>query len=61
MVRPRHSVSSNKVHFEYCLSCSRLCGTPTPAEWPEVIKLPHFQSFKFKRTYRRRLKEEFAE
>lgn len=31
-----------------------------PAEWPEVIKLPNFQTFKFKKTYRRRLKEEFA-
>ena len=39
---------------------SRLCGTPTPAEWPEIIKLPHFQNFKFKKQYRRRLKEEFV-
>lgn len=41
-------------------TCSRYCGTPTPAEWPEVIKLPHFQTFKFKKCYRRRLKEEFT-
>ncbi|XP_064401807.1 cyclin-dependent kinase 12-like isoform X2 [Halichondria panicea] len=39
---------------------SRLCGTPSPADWPDVIKLPNFQTFKFKKHYRRRLKEEFA-
>ena len=40
--------------------CSKSCGTPTPADWPEVIKLPNFQTFKFKKTYRRRLKEDFS-
>ena len=39
---------------------SKSCGTPSPADWPEVIKLPNFQTFKFKKTYRRRLKEEFS-
>lgn len=42
------------------IPCSKSCGTPTPADWPEVIKLPNFQTFKFKKTYRRRLKEDFA-
>ena len=40
--------------------CSKSCGTPTPADWPEVIKLPNFQTFKFKKTYRRKLKEDFS-
>ncbi|KAG5666400.1 hypothetical protein PVAND_014429 [Polypedilum vanderplanki] len=39
---------------------SRLCGSPTPAVWPSVIKLPHFNSLQPKKQYRRRLREEFA-
>ncbi|XP_013391928.1 cyclin-dependent kinase 12 isoform X3 [Lingula anatina] len=39
---------------------SRTCGTPCPAVWPEVIKLPLFHTFKPKKQYRRRLKEEFS-
>jgi cyclin-dependent kinase 12/13 len=39
---------------------SRLCGSPTPAVWPNVIKLPHFNTLQSKKQYRRRLREEFA-
>ncbi|GFN80370.1 cyclin-dependent kinase 12 [Plakobranchus ocellatus] len=39
---------------------SRTCGSPCPANWPEVIKLPLFHSFKPKRQHRRRLREEFS-
>ncbi|KAM8825337.1 uncharacterized protein cdk12 isoform 3-T3 [Synchiropus picturatus] len=39
---------------------SRLCGSPCPAAWPDVIKLPLFNSMKPKKQYRRRLREEFA-
>ncbi|XP_036946113.1 cyclin-dependent kinase 12 [Acanthopagrus latus] len=39
---------------------SRLCGSPCPAVWPDVIKLPLFNSMKPKKQYRRRLREEFA-
>ena len=38
---------------------SRVCGTPTPAVWPDVIHLPHFHTMKPKKQYRRRVKEEF--
>lgn len=38
---------------------SRLCGTPTPAVWPTVIKLPLFHMIKPKKLHRRRLREEF--
>lgn len=38
---------------------SRLCGTPTPAVWPNVIRLPFFNTLKPKKQYRRRLREEF--
>uniref|UniRef100_G1KYS6 Cyclin-dependent kinase 12 n=1 Tax=Anolis carolinensis TaxID=28377 RepID=G1KYS6_ANOCA len=39
---------------------SRLCGSPCPAVWPDVIKLPYFNTMKPKKQYRRRLREEFA-
>lgn len=40
--------------------CSRLCGSPCPAAWPDVIKLPYFNTMKPKKQYRRRLREEFS-
>ncbi|XP_044015147.1 cyclin-dependent kinase 12 isoform X2 [Aphidius gifuensis] len=39
---------------------SRICGTPTPAVWPSVIKLPLWHQFKPKKTYRRVVREQFA-
>ena len=39
---------------------SRVCGTPTPAVWPSVIKLPHWHTLKPKKQHRRRLREDFA-
>ncbi|XP_035226438.1 cyclin-dependent kinase 12-like isoform X2 [Stegodyphus dumicola] len=39
---------------------SRICGTPCPAVWPKVIQLPHWHTFKPKKQYRRRLREEFS-
>jgi len=38
---------------------SRLCGSPTPAVWPDVIHLPLFATLKQKKTHRRRLREEY--
>ena len=40
--------------------CSKVCGTPTPAEWPGVVNLPLFNTFKSRKIYRRRVKEEFT-
>ncbi|ETN64641.1 hypothetical protein AND_003610 [Anopheles darlingi] len=39
---------------------SRLCGTPTPAVWPNVIKLPFFNTLKSKKQYRRKLRDDFV-
>lgn len=39
---------------------SRLCGTPTPAVWPSMIKLPLFHTLKPKKLHRRRIREEFV-
>merc|ERR1719219_1035767 len=46
--------------FAQLMVISRLCGTPCPANWPEVIHLPGFQQLKPKKQYRRRVKEEFS-
>ncbi|KAB7494369.1 Cyclin-dependent kinase 12 [Armadillidium nasatum] len=40
---------------------SRVCGTPTPTDWPEIIKLPGWGTMKPKKTYRRRIMEEFKD
>uniref|UniRef100_A0A2I3S0L2 Cyclin dependent kinase 13 n=1 Tax=Pan troglodytes TaxID=9598 RepID=A0A2I3S0L2_PANTR len=39
---------------------SRICGSPCPAVWPDVIKLPYFNTMKPKKQYRRKLREEFV-
>ncbi|XP_033639289.1 cyclin-dependent kinase 12-like isoform X2 [Asterias rubens] len=39
---------------------SRICGTPAPAVWPDVIRLPLFHTIKPKKTYNRKLRDEFA-
>jgi len=45
--------------FAQLITISRLCGTPCPAVWPEVIHLPGFQSLKPKKQYKRRVREDF--
>lgn len=47
-------------HFPFLSPTSRLCGSPCPAVWPDVIKLPLFNTMKPKKQYRRRLREEFS-
>lgn len=39
---------------------ARTCGTPSPVIWPQVVNLPFFHSFKPKKLYRRRIREEFS-
>merc|ERR1719481_2265689 len=46
--------------FAQLMVISRLCGTPCPANWPEVIHLPGFQSLKPKKQYRRMVREQFS-
>lgn len=40
---------------------SKICGTPTLADWPDIIKLPGWGTMKPKKTYRRRISEEFKD
>ncbi|KHN86651.1 Cyclin-dependent kinase 12 [Toxocara canis] len=39
---------------------SRICGTPSPENWPDVINLPLYCSYRPKRTYTRTLRETFG-
>ncbi|XP_050304343.1 cyclin-dependent kinase 12 isoform X2 [Anthonomus grandis grandis] len=39
---------------------SKICGTPTPAVWPSVIKLPLFHALKPNKLHRRKLREDFV-
>lgn len=39
---------------------SRTCGTPMPSVWPDVIRLPFYETFKTKKVYKRRLREDFS-
>ena len=38
---------------------SRVCGTPTPADWPDIVKLPGWGTMKPKKSYRRRINDDF--
>jgi len=40
------------------IAISKVCGSPTPAVWPNVINLPLYSTIRMNRTYRRRLREE---
>ncbi|VDN02201.1 unnamed protein product [Thelazia callipaeda] len=39
---------------------SKLCGTPSPENWPDVIKLPLYCSFRPKRSFPRVLRDAFG-
>nr|XP_050848026.1 cyclin-dependent kinase 12 isoform X4 [Vespula vulgaris] len=57
--KPLFQVKAN-VEMMQLEMISRICGTPTPAVWPSVIKLPLWHTLKPKRSHRRRLREEFS-
>ena len=39
---------------------SRICGTPTPSVWPNVVNLRYYGTFMPKKIYKRRVRDEFA-
>jgi cyclin-dependent kinase 12/13 len=55
--RPIFQASSEQNQFELI---SRACGTPLPSSWPGVVNLPLYQSFKPKKVYKRRIREEYS-
>lgn len=52
-----HQANSEPAQLE-CIS--RTCGTPTPAAWPNVIKLSLWHTLKPKKIHRRRLRDDFS-
>lgn len=39
---------------------SRVCGTPAPGVWPNVVKLPLWHTLRPKRFHKRCVREQFA-
>jgi cyclin-dependent kinase 12/13 len=39
---------------------SRTCGTPCPSVWPNVVNLPYYVTFKPKKVYKRRVRDEYS-
>ncbi|XP_023031961.1 cyclin-dependent kinase 12 isoform X2 [Drosophila willistoni] len=54
--RPLFQANAEMAQLE---TISKICGSPIPAVWPNVIKLPLFHTLKQKKTHRRRLREDF--
>jgi len=38
----------------------RICGTPSPSVWPDVVKLPLWSTYKPRKHYTRQLRDEFS-
>lgn len=55
--RPMFQASVELAQLE---AISRICGTPAPAVWPGVIHLPLWPTIRFKRIYRRVLRDDFT-
>jgi cyclin-dependent kinase 12/13 len=55
--KPIFQASSEQNQFELI---SRTCGTPLPSSWPDVVNLPLYQTFKPKKVYRRRVREDYS-
>ena len=56
----RKPVFQATVEMEQLDRISWLCGTPCSTVWPDVVRLPLFATYKPRRNFRRRLKEEFS-
>lgn len=56
--RPLFQASTEAMQLDVI---SRVCGTPTPADWPDIVKLPGWGAMKPKKTYRRRILEDFKD
>ncbi|XP_069162621.1 cyclin-dependent kinase 12 [Procambarus clarkii] len=56
--RPLFQASTEAMQLDVI---SRVCGTPTPADWPDIVKLPGWGTMKPKKTYRRRIMEDFKD
>ncbi|VDN54878.1 unnamed protein product [Dracunculus medinensis] len=46
--------------MEQLETIAKLCGTPSPENWPEVIRLPLYHTYRPRKTYPRIIKDTFA-
>ncbi|CAL4103636.1 unnamed protein product, partial [Meganyctiphanes norvegica] len=56
--RPLFQASTEAMQLDVI---SRVCGTPTPADWPDIVKLPMWGTMKPKKSYRRRILDDFKD
>uniref|UniRef100_A0A914VG85 Cyclin-dependent kinase 12 n=1 Tax=Plectus sambesii TaxID=2011161 RepID=A0A914VG85_9BILA len=56
MKKPLFQGNSEMVQLEYI---ARVCGTPSPEIWPDVVNLPHYSQYRPRKHCRRVLKENF--
>jgi len=56
--RPLFQASTEAMQLDVI---SRVCGTPTPADWPDIVKLPMWGTMKPKKSYRRRIHDDFKD
>lgn len=56
--RPLFQASTEAMQLDVI---SRVCGTPSPADWPDIVKLPGWGTMKPKKTYRRRIVDDFRD
>lgn len=56
--RPLFQASTEAMQLDVI---SRVCGTPSPNDWPDIVKLPGWGTMKPKKTYRRRIMEDFKD
>ncbi|KAK6028707.1 hypothetical protein OSTOST_05205 [Ostertagia ostertagi] len=60
--RWRDFYSSLRCPVDIAVACmTAVCGTPSPANWPDVEKMPLFNTLRSKKQYVRCLREEFAQ
>lgn len=55
--RPMFQANAELAQLE---TIARMCGTPSPAVWPNVINLPLWNTVRFKRSYNRCVRKEMS-
>ncbi|XP_052741574.1 cyclin-dependent kinase 12 isoform X2 [Bicyclus anynana] len=56
----KHPLFQANIEMMQLEMISRVCGTPTPAVWPNVVKLPLWHTLRPKRFHKRCVREQFS-
>ncbi|XP_050351183.1 cyclin-dependent kinase 12 isoform X4 [Nymphalis io] len=56
----KHPLFQANIEMMQLEMISRVCGTPTPGVWPNVVKLPLWHTLRPKRFHKRCVREQFA-